>query len=148
MVHRRLLTTILLLLVALIATNTNCRVAASSSTSNDTANANASECHANANDKNAQEARVCASRIVPPSNGDDDASAGDDDSTAATATGASIANANAEACEDRHADCSERAERGECGGRSAGFMLDECRLSCHVCGDYVYVCLSIVCITK
>ena len=116
--HRRFLTTILFLLVVFIS---NLHVAASSSTANDTD----AECSAgNTNDKNAQ---VCASRIAPPSNGD---------------SSESNTIANDGACEDMHADCAERAERGECGGKSAGFMLDECRLSCHVCGDYEYVPLG------
>lgn len=128
--HRRLLTTVLFLVV-IISTTTNLHVAASSSTSNDTT-ATDTECRArNTNDKNAaEEAQVCASRIVPPSNGD--AAATDDFSE-------SNIIAYDGACEDMHADCAERAERGDCGGKSAGFMLDECRLSCHVCGDYEYV---------
>ena len=121
--HRRLLTAILFL-IALTSTTTNLHVAASSSTSNDT------DADCNTNDKNAaEEEQVCASRIVPPSNGDADSS----ESNTIASDGA---------CEDMHADCAERAERGECGGKSAGSMLDECRLSCHVCGDYEYVPLA------
>ena len=122
--HRRLLTIVIFLVAVIIS---DLHVAASSSTANDTD----AECSAgNTNDKNAQ---VCASRIVPPSNG------------VAAATGDSSESntvVNDGACEDMHADCAERAERGECGGKSAGFMLDECRLSCHVCGDYEYVPLA------
>ena len=121
--HRRLLTAILFL-IALTSTTTNLHVAASSSTSNDT------DAECNTNDKNAaEEEQVCASRIVPPSNGD-------------AATSESNIIDNDGVCEDMYADCAERAERGECGGKSAGFMLDECRLSCHVCGDYEYVPLA------
>ena len=121
--QQRLLTTFLFLVTAVaISTTSNLCVTASTtsphSPSNDTAN---DECSNDANDKN----DVCASRIVPPSNGDGDSP------TAAVG--------NNDACVDLNADCAERAERGECGGKFAGLMLDECRLSCHVCDDYEYV---------
>ena len=116
--QRRLLT-IFLFLAAGVAISTTSNLCVNASTSNDTAN---DECNANANDKNDG---VCASRIVPPSNGDDDSP------TAAVG--------NNDECADLNADCAERAERGECGGKFAGVMLDECRLSCHVCDDYEYV---------
>jgi len=125
--HRRLLTKILLLVV--VSTTLNFYYAAASSPpSNDTAPD--AECNANTNDKNADEAQICASRIVPPSNGD---VAVDESNAEVSST------VNSGACEDMHADCAERADRGDCGGKFAGFMLDECQLSCHVCGDYEYV---------
>ena len=119
--QQRLLTTFLFLVTAVaISTTSNlCVTASTTSPSNDTAN---DECSNDANDKNDG---VCASRIVPPSNGDGDSP------TAAVG--------NNDACVDLNADCAERAERGECGGKFAGLMLDECRLSCHVCDDYEYV---------
>ena len=119
--QRCLLTKFLFLVTAVaISTTSNlCVTASTTSPSNDTAN---DECSNDANDKNDG---VCASRIVPPSNGD-----GDSPTDAA---------GNNDACVDLNADCAERAERGECGGKFAGLMLDECRLSCHVCDDYEYV---------
>ena len=108
--HRRFLTAILFLVVVSISATTNLHVAASSSTANDTD----AECSAgNTNDKNAQ---VCASRIVPPSNGE--AAAAGDSSESNTIT-------NDGACEDMHADSAESANRGVCGGKSAGFLLDD-----------------------
>lgn len=57
-----------------------------------------------------------------------------DDDTCNTSFNAKDDNKSKAACVDKHADCAQRAKKGECDTNS-DFMLKECKESCFVCGE-------------